>query len=136
MYPSIMPNAVHICHIMTSAPRIGAGADSAEYTGTVVDFEPMPRPRTNRATNKFTHEFDTPSQMDATAIRTRTLEVSIPAATKQERKITPRRPTREFKGSVSQQPRTAQARYGAELIKPVIHEAWDSDIYGGWRLNS
>jgi hypothetical protein len=41
------------------------------------------------------------------------------AATKQERKMVPRRPRYLFKGSVSQQPRTAQARYGAPTISPV-----------------
>lgn len=39
-----LPNAVHICHIITSAPRIGAGAHSALYTGTVDDLGPIPRP--------------------------------------------------------------------------------------------
>ncbi len=28
-WPDVLTNAVHICHIMTRAPRIGAGAHSA-----------------------------------------------------------------------------------------------------------
>lgn len=52
--PSIIPNAVQVCHIMTSAPRIGAGAHSAEYTGTVEDFGPIPRPKTKRAMKRLT----------------------------------------------------------------------------------
>lgn len=35
---------VHICHIITRAPRIGAGEHSAAYTGTVVDLDPIPSP--------------------------------------------------------------------------------------------
>jgi hypothetical protein len=120
---SDITHAVHICHIITNAPRIGAGEHSAAYTGlvivskgksllcwttdTVVDFDPMPRPRTNRAMNRFGQLLATPSQTDATA------------ATKQETKIVPRRPRYLFRGSVSQQPRTAQAKYGAPTIRPV-----------------
>jgi len=95
-YRLILP--VHICHIMTKAPLMGAGAHSAPYTGTVVDLDPIPRPRTNLAMNKFTHEFATPSQIEATA------------AMKQEMKIVPRRPSRLLRGAVSQQPRMAHAR--------------------------
>jgi len=87
----MIPNAVHICHIITSAPRIGAGEHSAEYTGTVDDFEPIPRPSTNRAMKRLTQELATPSQIDATA------------AMKQEMKIVPRRAKYRFNGSVSQQ---------------------------------
>src|SRR5450432_991775 len=52
---------VHICHIMTRAPRIGAGEHSAAYTGTVVDLEPIPSPKTKRARKRLTHELATPS---------------------------------------------------------------------------
>lgn len=31
MYPIMIPNAVHICHIITNAPRMFAGAHSAPY---------------------------------------------------------------------------------------------------------
>ena len=116
------------CHCMTNAPLIlsdsqhvrrradtsstprntyGAGAHSALYTGTVDDFEPIPRPRKNRATKRFTQEFATPSQIEATA------------AMKQLMKIVPRRPKYRLRGSVSQHPKTAQARYGAPTTRPV-----------------
>ncbi len=66
--------------------------------GTVVDLEPMPRPRAKRAMKRFTHEFATASQIEAMA------------AIAQETKIVPRRPMRLLSGAVSQQPRTVQAR--------------------------
>lgn len=50
--------------------------------------------------NKFTQLFATPSQIEATA------------ATTHEMKIVPRRANNRFKGSVSQQPISAHARYG------------------------
>lgn len=31
MYPIIIPNAVHICHIITNAPRMFVGEHSAPY---------------------------------------------------------------------------------------------------------
>ena len=107
MFPIIIPKAVHICHIMTRAPRIGAGEHSAAYTGVVVDFEPIPSPRTKRARKRLTHEFATPSQIDATA------------AMAQDMKIVPRLPNKVLRGSVSQHPRIAQARYGAPTMSPV-----------------
>ena len=97
-----------------------------------MDLEPIPRPRTKRAMNKLTHELARPSQIDATDDQMSSRKVwGLPPATKQERKMTPLRPMREFNGSVSQQPRTAQARYGAELTRPVSQEASDSERYGG-----
>ena len=114
--------AVHICHIITRAPRIGAGEHSAAYTGldtvsdrkfcnrgtnTVVDLDPIPRPSTKRAIKRFGQLLATPSQIDATA------------AMKQDRKIVPRRPRYLLSGSVSQQPRIAQAKYGAPTMRPV-----------------
>ena len=44
MLPSMIPNAVHICHIITNAPRILAGVDSAAYTGMVALLGPIPKP--------------------------------------------------------------------------------------------
>lgn len=52
--PSIIPKAVHICHIMVNAPRIVFGADSAAYTGVVDDFAPTAKPSINRAMRRFT----------------------------------------------------------------------------------
>ncbi|RJE16910.1 hypothetical protein PHISCL_10753, partial [Aspergillus sclerotialis] len=43
--------AVQTCHCMTRAPRTGAGAHSAEYTGTVLDLAPIPSPSMMRAAN-------------------------------------------------------------------------------------
>jgi cytochrome c-type biogenesis protein CcmH/NrfF len=40
---------------------MGAGEHSAAYTGTVVDLEPIPRPKTKRAMKRLTHELATPS---------------------------------------------------------------------------
>ena len=44
MLPSMSPNAVHICHIMTNAPRMLAGVDSAAKTGMVALLAPIPKP--------------------------------------------------------------------------------------------
>ena len=77
---------------------MGAGAHSAAYTGTVVDFDPMPRPSTNLDMKRLTQLLATPSQIDAMA------------AIKQEMKIVPRRPHKLFSGAVSQHPSTAHAR--------------------------
>lgn len=76
-------------------------------TNTVVDLEPIPKPRTNLARKRLGQLLATPSQTDAIA------------ATKHDKKIVPRRPEYLFKGSVSQQPRTAHAKYGAPTISPV-----------------
>ena len=43
--PRKMPKAVQSCHDMTKPPRILVGATSAEKTGTVTSFRPMPMPR-------------------------------------------------------------------------------------------
>lgn len=56
---------------------------------------------------RFAHELATPSQTEATA------------ATAQDINIVPRRAKYLFRGSVSQQPSTAQARYGAPTMRPV-----------------
>jgi len=89
----------------------------AAYTGTVLDFEPIPKPRTKRAMNRLTQVFATPSHTDAMA------------ATRHEMKIVPRRAKNRFKGSVSQQPIIAHARYGAPTTSPwmfldVILSCW------------
>ncbi|KAL8771818.1 MAG: hypothetical protein Q9194_004764 [Teloschistes cf. exilis] len=104
---TIIPKAVQTCHCITSAPRIGAGAHSAAYTGTVADLAPIPKPRTKRAAKRLGQDCTTPSQMEVTA------------ATKQEMKMVPRRPKYRLSGSVNQQPRMAQARYGAPTTRPV-----------------
>lgn len=40
-----LPKAVQTCHDMTRPPRMMAGEFSAEKTGTVTSFRPMPMPR-------------------------------------------------------------------------------------------
>ena len=80
----MIPNAVHVCHIMTSAPRMSGGAHSAEYTGTVALLGPMPSPRKKRATKRCGHEFVTPCQMQV-----RKENVAV-------KKIAPRRPSHRF----------------------------------------
>lgn len=57
--------------------------------------------------NRLTHELQSPSQTEAMA------------ATKQEMKMVPRRAKYRFRGSVNQQPKTAQAKYGAPTTRPV-----------------
>ena len=42
--PRKIPNAVHICQLITNAPRIDAGAHSAAKIDTVAAFNPIPRP--------------------------------------------------------------------------------------------
>ena len=90
---------VHICHIMTNAPRICGGAHSAPYTGTVALLGPIPMPRKKRAMKRWGHEFVTPCQMQVAKEKN--------AATK----MVPRRPRTLFKGSVSQHPMNAQQSY-------------------------
>jgi hypothetical protein len=78
--PSMMPKAVHICHIIVRAPRIVFGADSAAYTGVVDDLAPTANPRKNRATRRF-------GQLSAAAI-----QIPVMKEMMQEMKIVPRRP--------------------------------------------
>lgn len=52
--PIMMPKAVHICHIIVSAPRMFLGADSAAYTGVVDDLAPTAKPSAKRAISRFT----------------------------------------------------------------------------------
>jgi hypothetical protein len=112
--PSMIPKAVQVCHCITRAPRIFAGAHSAAYTGTVADchgrerpaddslnkptFGPMPRPRTKRAAKRCGQLFVTPCQMQ---VRNESSAVM---------NMVPRRPRKRLRGSVSQHPRRTQQR--------------------------
>lgn len=46
--PRKMPKAVQICQLMTRPPRTLVGAFSAEKTGTVTSFRPIPMPSSIR----------------------------------------------------------------------------------------
>jgi hypothetical protein len=105
--PSMMPNAVHICHIIVRAPRIVFGAHSAAYTGVVEDLAPTANPRANRAMSKLYQE-------SAAAIQN-----PVTNEMKHEMKMVPRRPKRLFRGAFIQQPINALQRYGAPLSKPA-----------------
>lgn len=109
MKPNMIPNAVHICHIIVKAPRIVLGAHSAAYTGVVLDFAPTAKPRANRAIKRLTHEF-------AAAI-----QIPVTNEIKQEMKMVPRLPKSLFSGAFVQQPMRAEQRYGAPLSKPCCH---------------
>ena len=50
-----IPNAVHSCQDMTNPPRMFLGATSAENTGTVTSFSPIPRPRSIRQATSWPH---------------------------------------------------------------------------------
>jgi hypothetical protein len=50
------PATTHSCQNITRAPRIRAGANSAEKMGTVAFFAPIPIPRTNLAANNCCHD--------------------------------------------------------------------------------
>lgn len=84
-----VPNAVHICQDMTSPPRIMAGEFSAEKTGTVTSLRPMPRPRSILQAASWPHVCERP----------------IPKGARREKmaamKMTPRRPSKLFRGSDS-----------------------------------
>ena len=80
IFPNITPKAVHTCHCITRAPRIGAGAHSAAYTGTVDDFGPIANPRKRRLIKRLTQLFETACHIDDTA------------AMKQDTNVAPRRP--------------------------------------------
>lgn len=109
MYPSIIPNAVHICHIITNAPRMMAGEHSAPYTGVVVDLAPTAKPRRNRASSRF-------HQVCAAAI-----QKDEAKDMKHEMKMHPRRPNQRFRGAVVQHPISAEHKYGAPLRSPCCH---------------
>ena len=99
-----MPKAVHICHIIVSAPRIVLGADSAAYTGVVDDFAPTANPRANLAISRLYQE-------SAAAI-----QKPVTKEMKQEMNIVPRRPNILFNGALVQHPMRAEQRYGAPEI--------------------
>jgi hypothetical protein len=48
MKPQKIPKAVQTCQLITRPPRTLAGTTSAEKTGTVTSFRPMPTPRSTR----------------------------------------------------------------------------------------
>ena len=100
-------NTYHICHCITSAPRMAGGVVSAAYIGTVADLGPIPKPRKNLAINMCHQVLVNPCQKQARA------------ENKQVMKMVPRRPNRLLNGTVSQQPIKAQHRYGAEFRRPV-----------------
>lgn len=104
--PIMIPNAVHICHIIVSAPRMVFGADSAAKTGVVLDFAPTAKPRAKRASSKF-------HQVLAAAIQN-----PVANEMKHEMKMVPRRPKYLFKGAFVQHPMSAEQRYGAPLRSP------------------
>jgi len=96
--PSMMPKAVHICHIMVKAPRIALGAHSAAYTGVVLDLAPTASPRVKRAMSRHV-------QLLAAACH-----IPVTKAKRQEKAMVPRRPKYLFKGALSQHPmRAAEA---------------------------
>ena len=74
------PATTQSCQNMTRAPRIRAGAISAEYMGTVAFFAPIPIPITNRAANRPCHDLVKPEPIGV-AVRQQAV-----------RKISPRRP--------------------------------------------
>ncbi|KAI1029580.1 hypothetical protein LB503_008169 [Fusarium chuoi] len=96
--PSMMPKAVHICHIMVKAPRIAFGAHSAAYTGVVLDLAPTASPRVKRAMIRHI-------QLLAAACH-----IPVTKAKRQEKAMVSRRPKYLFRGALSQHPmRAAEA---------------------------
>jgi hypothetical protein len=61
--PRKIPKAVHICHDMTSAPRILAGEFSAAKMGTDEPFKPMPIPISRRVMKSCSHDCETAPPM-------------------------------------------------------------------------
>ena len=98
MNPSMMPNAVHICHIMVNAPLIDLGAHSELKTGVVDDFAPTANPKQNRAMRRFGQDL-------ATAI-----QIPVTKETKQEMKMVPLLPNHLFSGAFVQHPMRAEQR--------------------------
>jgi hypothetical protein len=87
--------------------------------GTVAESGPMPRPRQNLAIKRCHQVFVRPCHKQAVA------EVT------QLKKMVPRRPRWWFRGTVSQQPISAQQRYGAALEYTVLENGnltncWDN----------
>jgi hypothetical protein len=61
--PRKIPKAVHICHDITSAPRILAGEFSAAKIGTDEPFNPIPIPINKRVMNSCSHDCETAPPM-------------------------------------------------------------------------
>lgn len=125
-----MPNAVQSCQVMTSAPRILAGAFSAAKTGTVTSLRPIPIPSKIRQATNWPQCCVHADPMGARTLKT--------APTR----IVPFRPSKLFRGSeihpalrfprISTETRPQQVRfhcthkkamamYGQELMNPKIH---------------
>lgn len=85
-----LPNAVQICHDMTRPPRTSVGAFSAENTGTVTSFNPIPMPSSIRVAASWPHVCETAIPKGATSEK-------IPPM-----KMTPRRPKISLRGSETQ----------------------------------
>jgi len=91
---------------MTRAPRIRAGAISAEKMGTVAFFAPIPIPMTNRAAKRPCHDRAKPEPIGV-AVRQQAV-----------RKISPRRPKYLLSGSTMKAPLSSKLVSNA-FIEPV-----------------
>lgn len=85
--PRKMPNAVHTCQLITRPPRTLVGEFSAEKTGTVTSFRPIPMPKSTRQATSW-------PQVCVTAIPKGATKLKMAAM-----KIVPRRPSQSLKGS-------------------------------------
>ena len=126
--PNMIPKATKICHDITNAPRILAGAFSAENTGTVTSFRPIPIPKRIRQAKICGQDCETAWPRGASKLNMA------------PRKIAPRLPIHSLTGSDNQQAlqksallfnlivaskrayNNAIAIYGAELMAPMIQE--------------
>lgn len=90
--PMHIPSAVYICQLITSAPRILAGALSAAKTGTVEAFSPMPSPMRMRVTSSCTQFCERAEPMTGKR------------QSMAEAKIVMRRPSHALRGSQNQTP--------------------------------
>lgn len=124
--PRKIPNAVQTCQDMTNPPRIFVGEFSAENTGTVTSFNPIPIPRSTRQAASWPQCWVNAEPMGATKLNTAAM------------KMVPLRPMAWLIGSDSQpalivcQKRIIPGEkystyakqivmYGTELINPTIH---------------
>jgi len=109
--PKKIPNAVHICHVMTKAPRIEAGEFSALKIGMVAPLQPMPRPSSKRVMKSWGQVCETAEPMGA-----RVQKIA-------ETKMVPRRPKCAFKGSESQHPleKTMSAYRTVHVCRRATH---------------
>ena len=110
---------------MTIRPLTLAGAHSAAYTGTVADFGPMPIPRKNRAMKRCHQVFVTALQMQVMkakkAVMPMVQRLFISRATCAHTSGHAHLPSHLLRGSVSQQAKTAEQRYGAPFTNPSSH---------------